>query len=172
MIPGKIVRFLEHHANQGLAGTRDSNLVPCGYRVSAWRLGPDGRTLTALIPEPLSDRLIESLLDNGQFAMTVEEHPTHETYQLKGRYLRHRPVEAGDLELVTELRERFARTIRWDIPEGLSIAYILSIAVPPPVLAVDVDVHEVYVQTPGPGAGARVFPPPDTGGPSKGNQGS
>src|SRR5688572_31832727 len=29
---------------------------------------------------------------NGQLALTVEDFPAHETYQFKGRYLRHRPV--------------------------------------------------------------------------------
>jgi hypothetical protein len=30
-----------------------------------------------------------------------------------------------------------------------------------PSLAVDIEVHDVFVQTPGPGAGGRIAPPPD-----------
>jgi hypothetical protein len=79
MIPGKIVRFLEQHANMGFAGTRDRDLVPSGCRVSAWRVNPDGHTMTLFIPAPLVERVIASLEENGQLAVTVEEHPTHET---------------------------------------------------------------------------------------------
>ncbi len=162
MIPGKIVRFLEQHANMGFAGMRDRNLVPSGCRVSAWRVQPDGRTMTLFIPNPLVDRVIASLEDNGQLAVTIEEHPTHETYQLKGRYLRHRPVEADDLALVARFRERFVRSIRSEIPPGVPESFVGGFAVPDPAVVVDVDVREVYLQTPGPGAGGRLYPPPET----------
>lgn len=161
MIPGKIATFLEHHANTGLAGARDRHLVPFGNRISGWRLAPDGRTFTVLIPPLFLDRLIEALEDNGQLAMTFEEHPTHETYQLKGRYLRHRPIEPGDLAIVTAMRERLGRTMRGLLPPGIDESYVLGLMVPQPGVAIDIDVREVYLQTPGPGAGGRLYPPPD-----------
>ncbi len=161
MIPGKIIRFLEERANVGVAGTRDRHMMPRGYHVSGWRIGPDGRTMTVLVASPGTDRLVESLEDNGQFAVTVAEHPTNETYQLKGRYLRHRPIQADDLAVAALVRERFARSVRAEIPPGVSEAQVLDIRVPPPAVAVDIDVGEVYLQTPGPGAGSRLYPPAD-----------
>ena len=80
MIPGNTIRFLER-ANVSHAGTRNRDLVPHGHRVSAWSVGSDGRTLTVLIPEQGLAHLIESLEDNGQFSITIEEYPTHEAYQ-------------------------------------------------------------------------------------------
>ena len=59
-------------------------------------VGADGRTLTAIIAEQSTDHLVESLEDNGEFALTVEEFPSHETYQFKGRYRSHRPLQAED----------------------------------------------------------------------------
>jgi len=159
MIPGKILRFLEQYANVAFAGTRDRDLVPYGHRVSGWRVGADGRTLTALIPEQFTDRLIESLEDNGEFALTVEEFPSHETYQFKGRYLRHRVVQHEDVETVGRIRRRFVKSVRpifSDGPEDLWNAFILD-----PCLAVEFEVLEIYLQTPGPGAGARLAPPPE-----------
>ena len=163
MIPGKIVRFLEQHANTGVAGTRDRDLVPYGCRVSAWRVHPDGHTMTLFIPEPLMDRVIASLEENGQLAVTVGEHQTHETYQLKGKYMSHRAVGADDLPLVTRFRDRFVRSIRSQIPPGVPEAFVGGFAVPDPTVAVDVDIREVYLQTPGPGAGGRLYPPPEPG---------
>jgi hypothetical protein len=157
MIPGKIIRFLDEHANLAFGGTRSRDLVPFGHRVSGWRLGADGRTLTSFVADQSTDRLIESLEDNGEFALTVEEFPSHETYQFKGRYVRHRPLQPADLEAVDRIRERYVKSMRHlfaDAPEAL-----LKKAVLTPSVAVDFEVREVYLQTPGPGAGLRLVPP-------------
>jgi hypothetical protein len=156
MIPGKIVRFLEQYANFAYAGTRDRNLVPYGHRVSGWSVGSDGRTLTVLFAKLFTPRLIESLEDNGQFALTVEEFPTHETYQFKGRYLRHRPAQQDDVESVNRIRERMLKGLRRVYPYVPPEARIAAIFMP--VLAVEFEVLEIYLQTPGPGAGVRLVP--------------
>src|SRR3954468_14781013 len=103
MIPGKIVKFLEQYANLACAGTRNRHLVPFGHRVSGWRASSDGRRLTAFIAPEFTARLIESLEENGQFALTGEEFPSHETYQFKGRYLHYRPVQPDELEIVDRI---------------------------------------------------------------------
>jgi hypothetical protein len=159
VIPGKIVRFLDQYANIAFAGTRDRHLAPCGHRVSGWRLGDDGRTLTMLVAEPI-ERLIEALEDNGQIALTIEEFPSHETYQFKGRYVRRRPLEPGDVEIAERVRDRFMRALQpvyGDMALGTSRAFMVK-----PCLAVEFEVREVYVQTPGPGAAARLVPPTET----------
>ena len=157
MIPGKIARFLEQQANVAFAGTRNRDLVPFGHRVAGWCIGAEGRTLTALLPEPFTAGLVESLQENGELALTVEDFPTHETYQFKGRYVRHRPVQREDVDIVDRIRERFMknmRTVYPAVPEGIVGAFISK-----PGLAVEFEVFEIYVQTPGPGAGTRLVPP-------------
>jgi hypothetical protein len=159
-IPGRIVRFLEQSATLAFAGTRDRDLVPYGHRVSGWRVGADGRTVTALVAEHFTAHLVELLQDNGELALTVEEPLSHETYQFKGRYLRHRPLQDADIDVVGRIRERFLKSIRHlhaDAPEHVLKAFIL-----PPALAVDFDVREIYLQTPGPGAGVRLVPPAES----------
>jgi len=159
VIPGKILRFLEQHANVGFAGTRDAALTPHGHRVSGWRVGADARTLTVLVPESFTPGLIESMRDNGQVAVTIEEFPSHETYQFKGSYLRHRVADSADLEVAGRVRQRFVRSVRPVYPlapEAALHAFVL-----PPAVAVDFDVREIFLQTPGPGAGTRLVPPPE-----------
>ena len=118
MIPEKIARFLEQRANVAFAGTRNRDLVPLGHRVSGWRMGADGRTLTAFLPEPFTAGLVESLQENGELALTVEDFPAHETYQFKGRYVRHRPVQREDIAIVDRIRERFMKSMRAVFPDG------------------------------------------------------
>ena len=154
MIPSRIVRFLEHDANLAFAGTRDRNLVPHGHRVSGWQIGTDRRRLTAFVAETFIEGLIEALEDNGQLALTIEEFPSHETYQFKGKFLRHRPIGESDLIIVERIRERFVKRLKplnADIPVSILGDFILN-----PSLAVEFEVHDIFVQTPGPGAGGRV----------------
>ena len=158
MIPPPIIRFLEERANIGFAGTRDADLVPRGHRVSGWRVGPAGRTFTAFVPNTSVPHLLEALLDNGRFAVTLEEVGTHETYQLKGRYLSHRPVQPADVDLATRTRERFVKGLRSLYPQA-EAAQRLGASIPAPSLAVEMEVEEVFLQTPGPGAGTRLAPP-------------
>jgi hypothetical protein len=156
-IPGKILRFLEQHANVAFAGTRNHELVPYGHRVSGWFVEAGGRTITALVAKNSTATLVESLQDNGELALTVEEFPSHETYQFKGRYLRHRSVQREDIQVVDRIRDRFLKSVRPifnDVPEQLLNAYIQV-----PAVAVEFEVREIFVQTPGPGAGARLVPP-------------
>lgn len=159
MIPEKIVQFLEQRANVAFAGTRNRDLVPFGHRISGWRIGADRRTLTAFTPEPVTAGVVESLQENGELALTVEAFPAHETYQFKGRYLSHRPADRGDIAIVDRIRERFVRNMRTifpALPERIAGAFTSK-----PAFAVEFEVSEIYVQTPGPGAGARIVPPAD-----------
>lgn len=160
MIPNRIVRFLEHDANLAFAGTRDRHLVPRGHRVSAWQVGNDRRRLTAFVAETFIDGLLEALEDNGQLALTVEEFPSHETYQFKGRFLRHRPIVDDDLKIVERVRERFVKrmkSLNSDAPPSVLSDYILK-----PLVAIEFEVQDIFVQTPGPGAGKRVDPEGET----------
>ena len=156
-IPGRIRRFLDQHANLAFAGTRNRELVPYGHRVSGWLAAAGEGRLTALVAEPFTANLVESLQDNGELALTVEEFPSHETYQFKGRYLRHRAVQEEDLEAARQIRERFVKSVRHIYADALEP--LLRAFMQVPVLAVEFEVHEIYLQTPGPGAGTRLVPP-------------
>jgi hypothetical protein len=159
MIPAKIVRFLEERANVGFAGTRDADLVPRGHRVCGWQIAPDGQVFTAFVPAASADRMVAALQQNGRIAITLEEVGTHETYQIKGRYLGHRPVRPPDVEIVDRTRERFARGVRAFVEDHLLAA--MQASIPAPALAVEIAVDEVFLQTPGPGAGTRLAPAPE-----------
>ena len=157
MIPAKIIRFLEERASLGFAGTRDNNLVPSGHRVPGWHIDQSGRTLTVFMPDASAPRLLEALRDNGRIAVTFEEVGTHETYQVKGRYLSHRPVRHAEIEIADAARDRFGRGLR-SLNNDERVTALITASIPKPGLAVEIGVEEVFVQTPGPGAGARIAP--------------
>jgi hypothetical protein len=160
MIPNKIIRFLEERANIGFAGTRDTGLVPLGHRVSAWQVDAAGRALTAFMRPFAEARFVESLRENGAIAFTIGEMTTHETYQIKGRYLSHRPVQGVEAELADVVRERLTKAL-YAVYQDERINPFVRASIPAPTLAVAVEVTDVFVQTPGPGAGERIAPSPD-----------
>jgi hypothetical protein len=154
MIPKEIRAFLEG-ATVAMGGTRNRNLIPHAHRISGWLVGGDGETLTCLIAEGFTGELIESLEDNGQFALTVCEVPSHETYQFKGVWVGSRPVAEADLAVYESYRERFAERVSQllGFPEERARAYVRR-----PSLALSFKVREIFLQTPGPEAGRRLVP--------------
>lgn len=160
MVPEKLARFLDQVANVAAAGSRDAKLVPHAHRVSGWRLDPDLKTLTVLVPEITSEHLVESLADNGQLAVTIEQFPSHETYQFKGKSRRTRPANDADRELVLRTRERWVRDLRSFFGPGSE--EMLSAWVLDPSIAVELEIEAIFLQTPGPSAGTRLVPAPES----------
>jgi hypothetical protein len=119
-------------------------------------VGEDGETLTCLIAEKFTSELSESLEDNRQFALTVCEVPSHETYQFKGVWAGSRPVNPADLAVYERYRGRFAERVSQMLgfPEERARAYV-----PQPSMALSFKVREIFLQTPGPDAGRRLVPP-------------
>ena len=62
-----------------------------------------------------------------------------------------------DLEAADRIRKRFSKSVGrvfTDAPETLLNGFVQA-----PVMAVEFEVYEIYLQTPGPGAGSRLVPP-------------
>jgi hypothetical protein len=161
MIPPKVIRFLEDRASIGFAASRDDNLVPRGHRVSGWQTDSTGRTITVFVAPAWTAGLVDALRSNGRIAITIEEVGTHETYQIKGRYVSDRAVRPEEIEIANRARERFVRALLALLP-GEPVGSMLGPSIPTPSLAVAVEVQEVFLQTPGPAAGRRIAPPPET----------
>lgn len=154
MIPKEIVEFLGR-ATAATGGTRDNNLVPHVHRVSGWRVDPNGQSITCLITEGFAHSLISWLEENGQFALTVSEVPSHETYQFKGTYIGWRPIEHDDMATFENQRHRSVQRVCELFGFEKDAAQHFY---PKPSLAVSFQVREIFVQTPGPDAGRRILP--------------
>jgi hypothetical protein len=156
MIPGMILKFLQERGTIAVSGTRDANLIPHVHPVSGWDVESDKGTIRCSINQAYSDNLISSLQDNGEFSLTVEQIGSHETYQFKGNYVGSAPPASADLAAHQRMASRFASAVNqlFGVPEDNGRAYI-----PRPSLVVRFTVRDIFLQTPGPGAGHRVFPP-------------
>lgn len=158
VIPGVILRFLDR-ASIGYAATRDPGLAPSLHWVCGWSLEPDPEALAFLVSEPFTASLLRNLAGCPRVALTVEHIGPHETYQFKGDFDGSRAPGPRERRAFEACRERFVRDVQQaDARHGFA-RELLERYAGLPALAVRLRVREIFLQTPGPGAGRRLVPP-------------
>ena len=152
-MPDRVVEVLRGPAIM-FVGTRDAGLRPA----HTWAVGAivhdDRRTVTFFVPQSRSARLLSDLRDNGRVAFDFGW-VSHEAYQLKGVYLSSRPATDEDVDRQEAYRKTLLAAVGQAYPEEIARRYSFGFAYKPG-LAVTFRVDEVFLQTPGPGAGTRM----------------
>lgn len=154
MIPDRVVDVLHGPAFMQI-GTRDEALRPAHAFVVGAVVHDDRRTVTVFVSTTRSERVLRDLTQNGRIALGASL-PSHEAYQVKGRYVSSRPTD--DAERARQEAYRAAllsATLQAGYPEAIARPLTLGLAYTPSV-AITFLAEEVYLQTPGPGAGTRM----------------
>ncbi|MGZ9189451.1 MAG: hypothetical protein ACXW39_05280 [Nitrospira sp.] len=153
MIPDWIVTLL-HTGVSVMVGTRDGALIPECTRAWGIRVAPDRSTMTILLAETFAGKTLDDLRANGMIAVTCTRPTDHLTCQLKGRVRSITPVTSNDRALSQRWHREFTAELKAiGVSSTLSEGWIVE-----PTVAVEVDVTDVFDQTPGPGAGQKVRP--------------
>jgi hypothetical protein len=123
--------------------------------VRAWGVEVQGPERIRVLLAADSQRTLENLADGGRVALTTTDFVTMVSWQLKGRAALVEPATAAD-------RIRFdvfcAGCLGLLAPlQGVPEATIARL-IPADVMACEMVVEQVFDQTPGPGAGARIAP--------------
>lgn len=151
MIPPAMVQLLETGVSV-VVGTRDAALMPECTRAWGILVGRDRASVTIFLTETISRKTLENLKDNGLIAISCTRPTDHLACQLKGRLRAMRPATASDrARSRTWHREFSAELIAIGVPAGVCEAWITE-----PALALDIEVTDVFHQTPGPGTGEKV----------------
>lgn len=153
IIPDRVVEVLRGPAIMTV-GTRDASLRPAHVCAVGAVVDDDRRTVTFFVPESRSARLLSDLQDNGRVAFSFGL-VSHEAYQLKGTYLSSRPTTNDDVAFQDAYRTKLLAAVRKVYPDEIALPYALGVAYQPGV-AVTFRVEEIFLQTPGPGAGTRM----------------
>ena len=151
MIDRELAAFLE----EGLVihlGTRNAQLEPNSARVAAVTVDADGSHVTAYVPKVAAARVVRDLQDNGQAALVVVRPTDDRGYQVKGVFVSSAAAKTRERQLVADQWERSRRNLE---RVGMPLLLTESWAIWPSV-AVRVRVTDLFQQTPGPGAGARL----------------
>ena len=153
MIPDRVAEVLHGPAFMQV-GTRDADLRPAHTFAVGAVMHDDRRTVTFFVPESRAARLLSHLQDNGRVAFAFAW-ATHEAYQFKGTYVSSRPTTDEDLARQEAYRAKVVTALRQVYPEEIARSFALGFAYHPAV-AVTFRVEQVFLQTPGPGAGTRM----------------
>lgn len=133
-----------------LLGTVDEQNVPRGTR--AWGVRVVGeRTIRATFSA--DDDMIVANASNGWVAITGADVRELRSAQLKGRALRVVEPDDDDLDVAAAHTELFLHAIHETDLHGLEL---LQRFLPVRMLSVDIEVSDMFDQTPGPSAGAHL----------------
>ena len=151
MIPDRVIELLHGPAYMQI-GTRDAALRPAHTFAVGAVVHEDRETVTVFVPSARAGRMLADLESSGRVALGIVL-VSHEAYQLKGSYLSTCPTDASDLArqetyrkalLEDALRAGFPEEIAWPLTQGFAYT---------PGTAITFRAEQVFLQTPGPGAG-------------------
>lgn len=149
MIDPELASFLESGVSI-LYGTRDPLHRPdCGRAVGA-RVEPGRTEVTVFVPQATSAMALANLRDNGRLAVCFSRTLDHHAIQLKGRMVACSDATEDDRHLVERHRRALVDSYAFvGIPARITLRIRHW-----PCHAIRMLVETVFVQTPGPGAGA------------------
>ena len=149
MISPDLAEFVESGIATSVA-TRDAHLRPDCVRGVGARVVAGGTEIELLIPLATCWRTVANVRDNGRVAVVFGRASDHRSIQIKGRAVEVRDGGEADREYAADFLRKLAND--W-LVAGVPPKLTLSITTWPNVV-VRVAVEEIYVQTPGPDAGA------------------
>jgi len=149
--PDELVEFFQAGVSIQL-GTCDAELVPEGIRAVGAVANRDRTRVTIFLNDRTSARTLRNLSVNPKCAVCFSRPGDHRSIQIKGRVVATRPASEADRVVV----ERYVPSLM----EALSLVGISRSLTGRlahwPSTAVDVEVDELFHQTPGPGAGRKL----------------
>ena len=153
-LPPDLYALLDGPAIMYIA-TRNAALEPLSTLAFGLQSAGDDRELTVFVPAVLSPLVVENLRNNGQMAVELVQPSTHRALQIKGVWLGERRTTDDDRALLTRYHDMLLQELNLvGVPRSKwnRVAWW-------PAVALRMEVRDVFVQTPGPGAGRRAGEP-------------
>ena len=148
-IDAALIEFLTSGLVLG-AATRDDRLVPDVVRPAGLRVEPGGQEVTFFVATITAGQMLKNVESNRRVALVFSHPQDNRSVQLKGPVLEIRPAREDERPLMDQYRARFARMLE---PLGVPPSFVMRTQLWPAV-AVRFGVEQMFLQTPGPAAGA------------------
>ena len=141
-----------------LVGTRDSKLTPELTRGWGPSVASDRQSISICISLASGRKTTENLQDNGQIAFSFASPVNYKQIQVKGSCLEITAPDEDDLAAVERHREEFARQCETvGTPRRfIEALFQHDVSDPPRLAKIRFTPEQMFDQTPGPGAGARL----------------
>lgn len=150
-LPKELVELVEGGASIVVA-TRDEALRPECLRAAGAEVSTDRATLIVYVPSELAARTLANLEHNGAIAVTFSQISNHRTLQVKGKLRTLRRTRRNERVVQERWLAAFAEQLHMT---GFSRRIARRFRYWPSV-ALELEIHELFMQTPGPGAGRRI----------------
>ncbi len=147
-IPEDLVLLIEG-PSAGLVATCDASRRPEIARVRGARVSDTRRTVTAFLPTIEAGRTFDNLSHDRRIAVGFTHLLDYRSVQLKGEVLSIRPTTAGERELQAHHKREFTTDAAL---AGVARALNAQVSYWPST-AVEFRIDEIFMQTPGRGAG-------------------
>ncbi|HVL76063.1 MAG TPA: hypothetical protein VM406_08605 [Noviherbaspirillum sp.] len=138
------------------AGAYGADRIPVTARCCGCNVTPDRTALTVFLSSRQGAAVVRAVRDNGAIAVVFSQPSTHRTLQIKGRDALVVLPEPEDLDRVARYRHAFGEELRACGYDPLLAHTILSHP-PADIVGLRFSPSEVYLQTPGPKAGERLY---------------
>lgn len=123
---------------------------PHATRCAAVRIHDDRKHVSVYLAEVLAPPMLRNLAETGRLAVQLSNPADHRTLQIKGRAVRTSLAPDSDRAFVEGYVQQLAHVV-----DELGISYERVVRMTCwPAVVVELNVEEIYLQTPGPGAGA------------------
>lgn len=149
MLTEAVLNFLAV-ARSVSAGSCNALRQPFATRCAAVRVVPDRQLLQLFIGAAISETLVRNVTETRRLAVQISHPADHRTLQLKGRTLRVDTAPESDRGYVERWVQELAQVV-----DAIGMPYdrVMRMAHWPAML-IEMRVEHIYLQTPGPGAGA------------------
>ncbi|MDP6476006.1 MAG: pyridoxamine 5'-phosphate oxidase family protein [Alphaproteobacteria bacterium] len=151
MIPEKFIEFA-HGPSIMFVGSRNAKLRPTMTFAFGALVDGGEATVTVFIPEIEGAKTFENLAENGRTSLVLVDAASHESYQFKGQHRETRPCTDADYTVQEiYLSKLIAHLEPFGYGEDLWNGFVHR-----PARAVTFAVEDIFVQSPGPGAGEKI----------------
>jgi Pyridoxamine 5'-phosphate oxidase len=135
-----------------LVGSCDASQAPHATRAVGLRVHADRCHATVYLPEVTSRHTVTDVAVNPRVAVLVSQPLDHRAFQIKGAVTKVSPAVDGERQYVDAYLAAFALRL-----EGVGMSSeVISMISHWPAVALEFRIDELYLQTPGPGAGQRL----------------
>jgi hypothetical protein len=151
MLSDELVDFIAQGVSL-LVGTCDDAKIPHAARAVGLQVHDDRRHATVYLPEVTSRHTVTDVAVNPRVAVLVSQPIDHRSFQMKGAVIKVSPAGEGERAEVEAYLARFGRQL-----ETVGMPFEMTSMVSHwPAVAIELAIEELFLQTPGPGAGQRL----------------
>lgn len=152
-LPPTLASLLDGPSIMSLA-TRNAALEPLSGMAFGLQASLDSSEVTVFLPAVLAADTLANLRDNGQMALTLVRPSDHGSIQLKGTWVGERRTDEKDRAFLERYRDALEEELNVvGVPRSIWNRLVWW-----PCVALRMQLRDVFVQTPGPGAGRRLEP--------------